>query len=242
MAKFDASVARKTTGGMLVRREVAQEPEEQKSAFYREYFDLESGEPIALDRITTRIRKRFSEMDKLSVLVMLDLYFVHQNWSSFYNREDSFKSYVMEDLKISRVYAYGVLNAVSLAEEYFRQKGEMCNTGVTHFERDIAEVLDRIGIKKLRMLSKVKDDGLKYGILDRLVDGEQLSSDKINKLIAERKIIPEKQPALEAKVNGKTVSVDGIDILTFKESDDGLKNAILMAVTAYYRKNAKGKA
>ena len=85
-------------------------------------------------------------------------------------------------MSISRVYAYGVLNAVSLVDEYLNQKGKTCNTGVTHFVNDIAGVLDRIGIKKLRNLSGIKDKSLKYGILDRLFGGEELTSDEIAKL------------------------------------------------------------
>ncbi len=130
--KFDVDTARRSIKKGIIKESgnlvVA---EDGKSKFYRDYFDLETGTPIEFDKITSRIKRRFQEMDKLSVLSMLDLYFVHHNWQSFYNRQDSFKSYVTEELRISRVYAYGVLNAVSLVDEYLNQKGKMCNTGVS---------------------------------------------------------------------------------------------------------------
>ena len=240
MAKFDASIARKATGGLLAKMEVEQNPVEQRGAFYREYFDLESREPIAFDLITTRIKKRFSEMDKLSVMVMLDLYFVHQNWSSFYNREDSFQKYLSEDIRISKTHAYGILNSVAMLEDYLERTGKSSTTGETTFLEEIAESIEKIGIKKLRVLSCVRDNDLRYGILDRLFDGERLSADKIKKLVTERKIIPKARPAFEVKVTGTDVSIDGTDILVFKKADDGLRIAILKAVKSYYRKKAKG--
>ena len=109
-------------------------------------------------------------------------------------------------------------------------------TGDTTFLEDIAGSIDNIGIKKLRILSRVKDNDLKFGILDRLFDGEKLSSDKINKLITEQKIIPKAQPAFEIKATGSNISVEGEDILVFKKADEGLKKAILKAVDRYYRR------
>ncbi len=93
--KFDIDTARRSINKSIIKESgnlvVA---EDSKSKFYRDYFDLETGKPIEFNKISTRIKKRFKEMDKLSVMSMLDLYFVHQNWQSFYNRQESFKSYV----------------------------------------------------------------------------------------------------------------------------------------------------
>ncbi len=234
--KFDVDTARRSIKKGIIKESgnivVA---EDGKSKFYRDYFDLETGKPIEFDKITTRIKKRFKELDKLSVLSMLDLYFVHQNWQSFYNRQESFKSYVTEELKISRVYAYGVLNAVSLVDEYLNQKGKMCNTGVTHFANDIAGVLDNIGIKKLRDLSRVKDKPLKYGILDRLFDGEELTSDEIVKLTKKIKPSSGRSLAVQVVLTGTNVSFKNQSILNFNTKDDGLINAVVKAVKNYYK-------
>ncbi len=235
--KFDIVTARrsikksiiKESGSLLVAKD-------GKSKFYRDYFNLETGKPIEFDKITTRIKKRFKEMDKLSVLSMLDLYFVHQNWQSFYNRQESFKTYVTEELRISRVYAYGVLNAVSLVDEYLSQKGKMCNTGVTHFVNDIAGVLDNIGIKKLRNLSRVKDKSLKYGLLDRLFDGEQLTSDEIVELTKKAKPSVGKTKSFQVTLTGTNVSFKKQSILNFTTKEEGLITAVVKAVKNYYKR------
>ena len=47
---------------------------------------------------------------------------------------------------------------------------------------DTAEVLDNIGIKKLRILTAMKDKAVKYEILDRLITGESISTDEISQM------------------------------------------------------------
>lgn len=235
--KFDVNTARSSIKKNIIKESgdlvVA---EDGKSKFYRDYFNLDTGKPIEFDKITSRIKRRFQEMDKLSVLSMLDLYFVHQNWQSFYNRQESFKSYVTEELSITREYAYGILNAVSLVDEYLNQKGKMCNTGVTHFVNDIAEVLDRIGIKKLRNLSGVKEKSLKYGILDRLFGGEELTSDDIAKLTKKSKPSASKSKAVQITLTGTNVSFKNQSILDFNTTEEELINAVVRTIKNYYKK------
>ena len=235
--KFDVDTARrsikkgiiKESGNLVVAKD-------GKSKFYREYYDLETGKPIEFDKITNRIKKRFREMDKLSVLSMLDLYFVHQNWQSFYNRQESFKSYITEELKITREYAYGILNAVSFVNEYFLQKGKMCNTGITHFVDDIARTIEGIGIKKLTLISRVKDKSLKYGILDRLFDGEELTSDEIAKLTKKINSSSSKTKSVQVTLTGTNVSFKTQSVLNFDTNDNELIKAVVKAIRNYYMK------
>ena len=233
--KFDVNMARKTTAKAIVKKSPEIDDNSiQKSRFYREYYDLETGQPISFEVISNRIKRRFHEMDRLSVLAMLDLYFVHQNWKTFYNRQESFKKYVSEELKISRVYAYGILNAVSLLEEYFKHREEMCNTGVTHFINDIAEVLDNIGIKKLRILTAMKDKTVKYEILDRLITGENISTDEISKMNKKVKQTVIDDIEITVLENGSSVIFDGKEVLKFMTSDSILRKEVVKAVRRYY--------
>ncbi len=234
--KFDVTTARRSIKkGIIKESGDLVVSEDAKSKFHRDYFNLETGKPIEFDKITSRIKRRFQEMDKLSVLSMLDLYFVHQNWQSFYNRQESFKSYVTEELSITREYAYGILNAVSFVDEYFRQTGKMCNTGISHFVDDIAGVLEGIGIKKLTALSRVKDKSLKYGLLQRLFDGEKLTSDDIAKLAKKSKPSASKSQAVQVTLTGTNVSFMNQSILNFDTTETELINAVVKTVKNYYK-------
>ncbi len=112
----------------------------------------------------------------------------------------------------------------------------MCNTGVTHFVNDIAGVLDNIGIKKLRNLSRVKDKSLKYGILDRLFDGEELTSDEIVKLTKKIKPSSGRSQAVQVTLTGTNVSFKNQSILDFNTNDDALIKAVVRALKNYFKK------
>ena len=234
--KFDVNMARKTTAKAIVKKSPEIDDNSiQNSRFYREYYDLETGQPISFEVISNRIKRRFLEMDRLSVLAMLDLYFVHQNWKTFYNRQESFKKYVSEELKISRCHAYGILNAVSLLQHYFEEyKGKNVYHGDTHFINDIAKVLDDIGIKKLRTLTAMKDKTVKYEILDRLITGESISTDEIsqmNKKVKQAVIGDIGNIVLE---NGSSVLFDRKEILKFMTTNSILRKEVVKAVRRYY--------
>ena len=169
--KFDKDIAKST-----VKKSLSLPTEEKEvSPLYRHYFDLKTGEPIPLDRITKRIKKRFHEIDKLSVHAMLDLYFVHQNWTSFYDRLDSFQNYLKEEVQISKSHAYGVLHGVSLLEEYFSQQQD----SVLSFLEEVTTSLERVGIRKLREISSIKDTETKHSLLIKLLSGEDISTQQI---------------------------------------------------------------
>ena len=53
---------------------VKTESTEKLPVLHKDYFSLETGEPIPFEQITKRIRKRFADIDKASVGAMLDLF------------------------------------------------------------------------------------------------------------------------------------------------------------------------
>lgn len=232
--KFDVSIARKTT--LKKETQTANKPVAEHSRFYREFFDFETGKPIAFDRITKRIKKRFQEMDRLSVFTMLDLYFVHQNWNTFYNRTDSFKNYINSELNITREYAYGILKAVGLLEEYFSKKRKMCNTGITHFIEDIAEAASNIGIKKMTTISRIKDDKIKYNLLDRLIDGETISTNDIQSTVKNIKTQSNKSASI-LKMEGSTVFLNGTKILTLYIKEKNVISKIMKSLERILQNN-----
>ena len=59
----------------------------ERSKLYKDYFDLKTGEPIALEAISKRVKRRFADIDRASTGAMLDLFFIYQNWTGFYSRK-----------------------------------------------------------------------------------------------------------------------------------------------------------
>ncbi len=111
----------------------------------------------------------------------------------------------------------------------------MCNTGITHFVDDIAGALEGIGIKKLTVLSRVKDKSLKYGLLQRLFDGEELTSDDIAKLTKKVKVSSGRSQTVQVTLTGTNVSFKNQSVLNFNTKEEGLINAVVRAVKNYYK-------
>ncbi len=235
--KFDVNTARRSIKkGIIKESKSLVVAEDGKSKFYRDYFNLETGKPIEFDKITTRIKKRFQEMDKLSVLSMLDLYFVHQNWQSFYNRQESFKKYLSDEIQISKSHAYGILTTVEMLKTYYESKVKKSLTGETRFVDEIAESVEGIGIKKLRILTTIKDKSLKNVILGKLVDGENITSDEIAEMAKKTKPSPGKTKSVQVTLTGTNVSFKNQSILNFDTTEIELINAVVKTVKNYYKK------
>ncbi len=235
--KFDVDTARRSIKkGSIKKSGDLVVAEDGKSKLYRDYFNLETGKPIEFDKITSRIKKRFQEMDKLSVLSMLDLYFVHQNWQSFYNRQESLKKYLSDDIRISKSHAYGILTTVEMLKTYYESKAKKSLTGETLFVDEIAESVEGIGIKKLRILTTIKDKSLKNKILGKLVDGEDLTSDEIVEMTKKAKPSAGKSQTAQVTLTGTNVSFKNQSILNFNTKEERLIKAVVRAVKNYYKK------
>ncbi len=234
--KFDVNTARRSIKkGIIKESENLVVAEDGKSKFYRDYFDLETGKPIEFDKITSRIKRRFQEMNKLSVLSMLDLYFVHQNWQSFYNRQESFKKYLSDEIQISKSHAYRILTTVEMLKTYYESKASKSLPGETLFVNEIAKSVEGIGLKKLRILTTIKDKSLKNKILGKLIDGEKYTSNELVEMTKKSKPAAVKTKSVQVTLTGTNVSFKNQSILNFNTKDDGLINAVVKAVKNYYK-------
>ena len=112
----------------------------------------------------------------------------------------------------------------------------MCITSITHLIDDIAGALEGIRIKKLTVLSRVKDKSLKYKILDRLVDGEKLSSDEIVDLTRKARTPIDSNNSVPVVLSGSNISFKNQNILNFHTKDEELIKVILKTIKSYYRR------
>ncbi len=204
----------------------------QKSRLYKDYFDLKTGEPIALDAISKRVQRRFSDIDRASTGAMLDLFFIYQNWTGFYSREDSFSRYI-KDLGISRTHAYGIINSVELLNQYFIHKGNQTDD-IGKFMEEITSSIEEIGIKKLIILSARKDDS-KYDVIDQLLAGENITAETLLQK-PEKKAKP-KPKQTSVKLEGNDLKVGNTLILTFNSENDAIRTAVIKAVEKWYLKD-----
>jgi len=201
------------------------------SPMYKDYFSLETGEPIPFDQLSKRIKKRFAEIDRSSTSSMLDLFFLHQNWTTFYKRDDSFSKYIKETLQISRTHAYGIINSVKLLNQYFSYKGESA-PAMNSFIDEIASSIEDIGIKKLIIISTIKDEDKRFNLVDKLLNGDDISADELENKV-ERKSVTNPDVLL----TNNEIQFSGTSILRFENTvDECLRKSVYKAVLGYYRK------
>ncbi len=203
------------------------------SPIYKDYFSLETGEPIPFEQLSKRIKRRFAEIDKSSTSSMLDLFFLHQNWGTFYKRDDSFSKYIKDTLQISRTHAYGVINSVKLLNQYFNYKGENA-PAMNNFIDEIAASIEGIGIKKLIIISGIKDETKKFSLVDKLLSGDDITADEL-----ENKVERKPTANVDIILAEEDILISGNSLLKFTDiAEEGIKKAILKAAIKYYRKQA----
>lgn len=208
------------------------------SRLYKDYFSLETGEPLALEAISKRVKRRFAEIDKGSTGAMLDLFFIYQNWSGFYSRTDSFSKYLKDEINISRTHAYGIINSVELLNMYFSQKGND-ETDLDSFMSAITSSIEGIGISKLIIISAMKDKNKKLGFVDRLLGGEQITAATLLKKPDKQKKTDKIQ--VHVSLSGNEVKIKESLVLTFQTDDAGIRTAVIKAVEKWYTKSHKPK-
>jgi len=200
------------------------------SPMYKDYFSLETGEPIPFEQLSKRIRKRFAEIDRSSTSSMLDLFFLHQNWTTFYKRDDSFSKYIKETLQISRTHAYGIINSVKLLNQYFSYKGESA-PAMNSFIDEIASSIEGIGIKKLIIISGIKDETKRFCLVDKLLSGDEITADELENRIERKSAI-----SPEVHLSDEEILFSGTLVLRFEDSvETSLRNAVLKTVIRFYK-------
>ena len=204
----------------------------QNNKFYKDYYSIDDGTPISLEQITTRIKKRFSDIDRTSKFLCLDLFFVYQNWTNFYSREDSFSKYI-SDLGISRTHAYGIINSVELLNEYFVYKGKQSDD-LNNFMDEITSSIEEIGLKKLIILSARKDES-KYEVVEKLLNGEKITAATL--LQKPEKKEPSKPKQTTVKMDGNDLKVGNTLVLTFNSENDDIRKAVYKTIEKWYLKS-----
>jgi hypothetical protein len=168
------------------------------------YFN-EDGTLLSFQKLDKRIRRTLSDQDKLSVQSSLDLFFLHSQWTS-YKKGKSFSAYLRDDLQLSRTHAYGTINSMRLLIEYFQYKGNTVPDDMQSFYGEIAKSVESVGIKKLIIMSSIKDEKSKFNLMDKMLSGEtEISADEL--LIKVKEADAKKRKTKEAVLKNSRVSM-----------------------------------
>lgn len=198
-----------------------------ENKLHKNYYSINDGTPISLQQISNRLRKRLKEMDQLSNMVCIDLFFVHSNWKTLYKRKDSFSSYVRDELKISRTHAYGIINSVKMLGEFYSTLNNT-DIGIDSFITDISSVLNKVGIKKLIQVSKIRDPQKKFSLVKKLISGENITSNELS-MITQHKINVSHTSIKDNIIYYKKEKI--IELIT---EDFELRNLICKTIDKYY--------
>lgn len=155
------------------------------------YYNPGSDDPISLEQLEKRIRKNADRINRLSVEMMFDLYFAHANWSGFYNRTDSFSSWLERTVDVSRSYAYDIIKVVRTMIAYV---GESASSGEALRLEELGTRIERVGLKKMKLISQVRDEDTRFQFLQRVLSGEAVNDQDIlrrnQELVAQRRDQP----------------------------------------------------
>jgi hypothetical protein len=133
---------------------------------------------IPEDQLIQRIKENFKLIDRYSAEAMIDLFFLHQNWKTFYKHNDSFRKFLNEELKISPSHAYGIIRSVKCLSAYFLTKGKQIDE-LTGFLETITDSINRIGIKKLITIAAASNKERRFELLNKLLNGETVGDEDI---------------------------------------------------------------
>jgi len=157
------------------------------------YYTPNTDDPISLEQLEKRIRKNADRINRLSVEMMFDLYFAHANWSGFYNRTDSFSSWLERTVDVSRSYAYDIIKVVRTMIEYV---GGAAASGEPLRIEELGSRIERVGLKKMKLISQVRDEDTRFQFLQRVLSGEAVNDQDIlrrnQELVAQRRDEPRK--------------------------------------------------
>jgi hypothetical protein len=206
----------------------------KQNQFFKQFY-LEDGQtPIPFDQLHKRVKRRFSEIEKSSSLAMLDLFFMHENFNSFYDRKDSFSKYLKDELKISKSQGYGILNSVTMLCDYYRAKsGGKKAIGLEGFLVDLSSAIDQVGIKKLIIMAGMKDQKKKFSLIDTLLEGHEITAEELLK----EKTVKTANLTPNLSVEDNKICWNNTNLITFTDiADDDLRTYVYKAVSRYLSK------
>jgi hypothetical protein len=197
-----------------------------QNQIYKNYFV--DGKPIPFGTLTKRIKKQFNAIENTSCQAMLDLFFLHQNFKTFYNRKDNFKKFVNEELSISRSMAYGIINSMNLLIGYYKKKTPEMET----FMQDITNSVNSVGIRKLIIMSSIPDENKKFGLIDKLLEGDEIT---VEELQIKAKAAP--KAASRVSIVDNKLLIDNVISITFaNEVEAELRKVVEREVNKYLNK------
>ncbi len=183
-----------------------------KLKFRRRYYNLETDKPLPLEEIQGRLSDIYKKLNRLSIEAMFDLFFIWSQWGSFYIRKESFTDFVKKNLPITRSYAYDIIKSVRLMIKYAENRIKVSDDPTLYIE-DIVEPIEAAGLRKLKVISQVKDKNIQFKLLDYIISGKDLTEDRIleiNKKELEKMKVEEENvmlPSWNYKYSSKMYSI-----------------------------------
>jgi hypothetical protein len=162
------------------------------------YFDAETGAPLPQDVIEDRIRRTSVRMDRLTVEMAMDMFFL----KTHYYDAKGWNRYMRERLAISRGYAYDVDKVLTLlSERYGNGSLADADDNLGRVEKTLIDV----GIGRLKLVAQVRDGDQREKLLSALETGKNVRPAEI--LSANRqepaKLKPESEIARLRSLNAR---------------------------------------
>ncbi|NPV00063.1 MAG: hypothetical protein HPY53_01660 [Brevinematales bacterium] len=157
------------------------------------YYDTATLQPLSLSVIEKRIEKNFNQIDRSEAQIALDLFVTHENWKTFYNREDSWTNWMKEHIPRNRSHVYDlikIVRAIRGTVSIKRQaEGLMDIPDYDELLHIIEKPMENSGVFKLKIASQVKDEDIRFQLLGDILDGKAVDDDFILSLNRTKKII-----------------------------------------------------
>jgi hypothetical protein len=192
------------------------EPANDGKTYSPLYYNMNTLEPLPLEVIEKRIDKNFTSIDRSLSQIALDLYVVHENWTSKYNRNDSWQKWMKDHVKYDRSYVYDLLKIVRAIKEHAENSRSIGGRDEAEDYDNLLTIiqnpLEKYNIQTLKYAAQVEDPERRAEVFEAILSGEELSNEKILKINRDKSVSPEKARGLETTVINEASQSSGRDL------------------------------
>jgi hypothetical protein len=208
--------------------------EQKKHPLFLRYYNIETCEPLPVEEITKKINSNIRKTTKLTLWVMLDLYFVYANWNTFYKRGETFTQYLKENIPISKSYAYYAINAITMLVE--NSVGGKLSTSGQLLHDSVVNALQNNGVKAISKISQIPDDDARNKIIKQVLNGATITENEIKEITNASVQQNDLTTHVKVHLDGQDLKLNDEVLLTFKTVDEEDRQGIVKVIQKYYQK------
>ena len=169
--------------------------------FSPKYYNLETGDILPLERIEKRIDDEYNKIDKSTAQIALDVFFVHENFKTKYDRAESWSAWVKEHVRFERTHVYDLMKIVGAIKDVINSKREKEGIAIVENYDELLLLIQKPfednPVKTLKYAAQIEDEDKKAEVFEAILEGKEISQKSILSINKENASEPEAEISLE---------------------------------------------